>query len=102
MKSPIFCTHPQILLGRQIKENVVGRASGTHGGGENVYKVLVEKPEGKIRLVRPRRIWEVGIRMDFRQIGFGSVEWIHLAQHRDRWLALANTAMNLRVLAPRS
>jgi hypothetical protein len=40
--------------------------------------------------------------MDLRQTGFGSVEWIQLAQHRDRWLALVNTVMNLRVLAPRS
>jgi hypothetical protein len=67
-----------------------------------MYKVLVGKPEGKRPLGRPRRRWEDGIRMDLREIGWGSVEWIQLAQDRDRWLAIVNTVMNLRVLAPRS
>jgi hypothetical protein len=43
-----------------------------------------------------------GIRMDLREIGWGSVDWIQLAQDRDRWRAIVNTVMNLRVLAPRS
>jgi hypothetical protein len=58
------------------------------------------KPEGKRSLGRPRRRWENGIRMDLREIGRGSVDWIQLAQDRDRWRALVNTVMNLRVLAP--
>jgi hypothetical protein len=66
-----------------------------------VYRVLVGKPEGKRPLVRPRRRWENGIRMDLRKISWGSVEWIQLAQDRDRWRAFVNTVMNLRVLAPR-
>jgi hypothetical protein len=48
-------------------------------------------------LGRPRRRWEDNIKMDLREIGFGDVDWIHLAQDRDRWLALVNTVMNLRV-----
>jgi hypothetical protein len=72
------------------------------GEERNVYKVLIGKPEGKRPLRRPRRRWEDGIRMDFRKIGWGSVDWIQLAQDRDRWRALVNTAMNLRVLTPRS
>jgi hypothetical protein len=72
------------------------------GEERNVYKVLMGKPEGKRPLERPRRRWEDGIRMDLREIGWGSVEWIHLAQDRDRWRALVNTVMNFRVLAPRS
>jgi hypothetical protein len=68
----------------------------------NVYRVLKGKPEGKRPLGRPRCRWEDGIRMDFREIGCGSVDWIQLAQDRDRWWALVNTVMNLRVLAPRS
>jgi hypothetical protein len=44
--------------------------------------------------------WENGIRMDLREIGWGSVVWIQLAQDRDRWRALVNTVMNLQVLAP--
>jgi hypothetical protein len=72
------------------------------GEGRNVYRVLVGKPEGKRLLERPRRRWEDGIRMDLREIGCGGTGWIHLAQDRDRWRALVNTVMNLRVLAPQS
>jgi hypothetical protein len=72
------------------------------GEERKVYKVLVGKPEGKRPLGRPRRRWENGIRMDLREIGWGSVEWIQLAQSSDRWRAVVNTVMNLRVLAPRS
>jgi hypothetical protein len=67
-----------------------------------VYKALVGKPEGKTPLGRPRRRWEDGIRMDLRKIGWGSVEWIQFPQDRDRWQAVVNTVMNLRILAPRS
>jgi hypothetical protein len=67
-----------------------------------VYKVLVGKPEGKRPLGRPRRRWEDGFRMDLREIGWGTVDWIQLAQDRDQWRAFLNTVMNLRVLAPRS
>jgi hypothetical protein len=66
-----------------------------------VYKVLVEKPEGKRPLVRPRHRWENGIRMDFREIGWGSVQWIHLAQDRGQWQAVVNTVMNLQDMVPR-
>jgi hypothetical protein len=68
----------------------------------NVYRVLMRKPEGKRPLERPRHRWEDGIRMDLREIGWGSVDWIQLAQDRDQWQALVNTVMNLRVLVPRS
>jgi hypothetical protein len=67
-----------------------------------VYKVLMGKPEGKRPLERPRRRWEDGIRMDLREIGWRSVDWIQLAQDRDRWRAVVNAVMNLLVLAPRS
>jgi hypothetical protein len=67
-----------------------------------VYKVLVGKPEGKRPLERPRRRWEDGIRMYLREIGLGGVDWILLAQDRDRWRAVVSAMMNLRVLAPRS
>jgi hypothetical protein len=72
------------------------------GEERKVYRVLMGKPKGKRPLERPRRRWEDGIRMDLREIGWGSVDWIQLAQDRDRWRAVANTVMNLRVLAPRS
>jgi hypothetical protein len=71
------------------------------GEERNVYIVLMGKPGGKRPLGRPRRRWEDGIRMDLREIGWGSVDRIQLAQDRDRWRALVNTVMKLRVLAPR-
>jgi hypothetical protein len=54
------------------------------GEERKVYKVLVGKPEGKTPPRRPRRRWEDGIRMDLREIGLGGVDWIRLAQNRDR------------------
>jgi hypothetical protein len=72
------------------------------GEERNVYRVLVRKPEGKRPLGRPRRRWEVGIKMDLREIGWGGVEWIHLGEDRELWQAVVNAVMNLRVLAPRS
>jgi hypothetical protein len=72
------------------------------GEERKLCKVLVGNPEGKRPLGRTRRRLEVGIRMDLRETGWGSVEWIQLAQDRDQWRALVNTVMNLRVLAPRS
>jgi hypothetical protein len=72
------------------------------GEERKVYRVLVGKPEGKRLLGRPRRRWQDGMRTDLKEIGWGSVEWIQLAQDRDRWRAVVNTVMNLWVLAPRS
>jgi hypothetical protein len=61
------------------------------------YNILVGRPEGRRPLGRPRRRWEDNIKMDLGEIGFGDVDWIHLAQDRDRWRALVSTVMNLRV-----
>jgi hypothetical protein len=62
----------------------------------------VGEPEGKRSLERPRLRWEDGIKMDLKEVGWGGVEWIHLAQDRDRWRAVVNAVMNLGVLAPRN
>jgi hypothetical protein len=67
-----------------------------------VYNVLVGTPEGKRPLRRPRHRWEDGITLYLREIGWGGVEWIHLAQDRDQWQAVVNTVMNHQVLAPHS
>jgi hypothetical protein len=72
------------------------------GEYRKVYKVLVGKPEGKRPPGRPRRRWEVGIRMDLREIGLGGVDWIRLAQDRDWWQTVVCAVMNLRVLVPQS
>ena len=60
-------------------------------------RVLVGKPEGRRPLGRPRRRWEDNIRMDLREVGCGCVDWMELAQDRDRWHALVSAVMNLRV-----
>jgi hypothetical protein len=70
------------------------------GEERHVYRVLIGKPEGKRPLGRPRHRWKDGIRMNIREIGWGSVDWIQLAQDRVQWRALVNTVMNLRVPAP--
>jgi hypothetical protein len=62
------------------------------------YNILVGRPKGRRPLGRPRRRWEDNIKMNLWEIGFGDVDWIHIAQDRDRWRALVNTVMNLRVL----
>ena len=61
------------------------------------YRVLVGKPEGKRPLGRPRRRWVDNIRTDLQEVGFGFVDWIGLAQDRDRWRTLVSAVMNLRV-----
>jgi hypothetical protein len=72
------------------------------GEERKLYKVLVGKPEGKRPFGRPRWRWEDGIRMDRRRLASGGVDWIRLAQDRDRWRAVVSAVMNLRILAPRS
>jgi hypothetical protein len=67
------------------------------GEERSVCRVLVGKPEGKRPMGRTRRRWEDNIRMVFREVGCGGMNWIGLAQDRDRWRALVNAVMNLRV-----
>ena len=67
------------------------------GVGRGVYRVLVGKPEGKRPLGRPRRRWEDNIKMDLQRVGCGGMDWIELAQDRDRWWALVNAVMNFWV-----
>ena len=67
------------------------------GEGRVVHRVLVGKPEGKRPLGRPRRRWEDNIKMDLQEVGEGYGDWMALFQDRDRWRALVNTVMDLRV-----
>jgi hypothetical protein len=68
------------------------------GEERGVYRVFVGKPKGKRPLGRPRRRWVDNIRMDLRKVGCGHMDWIGLAQDRNRWRTLVSAVMNLRVL----
>jgi hypothetical protein len=74
----------------------MGRAYSMNGGEDDCILVIGGKPEGKRPLGRPRHRWVDDIKMDLREIGWGGMDWINLAQDRDQWRGLVNTAMNLR------
>ena len=84
---------------RVIKPRRMTRAGLVACMGEErgVYRVLVGKPEGTRPLGRPRSRWVDNIRMDLQEVGCGYVDWIGLAQDRDRWRTLVSAVMNLRV-----
>jgi hypothetical protein len=67
------------------------------GEGRGAYKILVGRPEGRRPLGRPRHRCEDNIKMDLQEVGWEGVDWIDMAQDRDRWRALVNMVMNLRV-----
>ena len=84
---------------RMIKSRRIRWAGHVACMGEErvVYRVLVGKPEGKRPLGRPRCSWVDNIRMDLQEVGCRYVDWIGLAQDRDRWWTLVNVVMNLWV-----
>jgi hypothetical protein len=75
----------------------MGGACSTNRGEEEHYRLLGE-PEGRRPLGRPRHRWLDNIRIDLVEVGWGDVDWVDLAQDRDRWRALVNSLLNLRVL----
>jgi hypothetical protein len=91
-----------VLLARyneddQVKKDGNGRSCSTNGEKMNACRILVGKREGKRPLGRLRRKWVDNIKVNHREIGWGGVDWIDVAQDRDQWRALVNTITNLRV-----
>jgi hypothetical protein len=82
-------------VGDKIENEMGGAHVARLRGG--VYRGLVGKPEGKRPLGRPRRRWEDNIMMDLQEVGCGGVDWIGLAHDRNRWRAIVNAVINLRV-----
>jgi hypothetical protein len=75
----------------------MGGPCSTKGEKRNVYRLLVGKPEGKRPLGRPKRRWVDNTRLDLGEVGLGDVDWIGLAKDRNRWRAVVNSVLNLRV-----
>jgi hypothetical protein len=82
-----------IKLRRMLQE---GHVAGI-GEGKNAYRISMGKPERKRPMGRPRRRWEDNVKMDLREIEWGSMDWIDLPQDRGQWGALVNTLMDLRI-----
>jgi hypothetical protein len=85
------------MLSISLNKYEMGRACSTNGEKRNAYRILVGKPEGKRPLGRLRRRCVDNIETDLREIGWGGMDWIDLAQDREQWRALVNIVKNLRV-----
>jgi hypothetical protein len=75
----------------------MGVANSVDGEGRGVYRVLLGKSDGKRPMGRSKRRWLDNIKMDLQEVGCGDMDWIGLAQDRDRWRAFVNSVMSLRV-----
>jgi hypothetical protein len=75
----------------------VGRVCSTYGGEARIIQDFSGKREGRRPLERPRRRWEKRIKMDLREVGWGGMDWINLAQVRERWRAVVNAVMNFQL-----
>ena len=84
----------QVIKSRRIRWTGHVACMGEERG---VYRVLLGKPEGRRPVGRPRRRWVDNIRTDLHEVGCGYMDWVGLAQYRDRWRTLVSVVMNLRV-----
>ena len=92
----LYCS-PNIVRVIKFEKNEMGGACSAYGDKRGIYRVLVGELEGRIPLGRPSRQWEDNIKMDIQEVGCGGMDWIELAQGRDRWRVLVTAVMKLRV-----
>ena len=98
---PVSCHRVGVRFKYSLQLSVLkqwGRYVARVGERKGAYRILVGKPEGRRPLGRTRRRWQDSIKMDLRDVGWGGMDWIDLAQDRDRWRAVVNAVMNLLVL----
>jgi hypothetical protein len=88
---------PSIIRIMKVRRMIWAGHVARMGAKRNAYRLLVGKPEGRRPLGRPRHRWLDNIRMELVEVGWHDVDWIGLAQDRDRWRALVNSVLNLRV-----
>jgi hypothetical protein len=99
-KKELYALYSSPIIIRVMKSRRLRWAEHVARIGErrSAYRALVGKPEGRRPLERPRRKWEDNIKMDRREVGWGGgMDWINLAQDKDRWRSLMNAVLNLRV-----
>jgi len=94
-----YCSPNVFFSCDTTEKNKMGGACSTYGERRDAYRDLVKKPEGKRPLGRPRRRGKYNIEMDLQEVGWG-MDWIELAQNRNRWRAVLNVVMNLGFYKP--
>jgi len=92
----LYCSHNIVRVIKSRRMRWAGHVARI-GEETGVYRVLVGKPEGRRPLGRPRYRWEDDIKMDLQEVGCGGMDWIEMAQDREKWRALVNAVMYLRV-----
>jgi len=92
-----FYCSPKIMRVIKSRRMIWAGHVACMGEEREVYRVLVGKPEGRRPMGRPRCRWVDNIRMDLQEVGCGYMDWIGLAQDRDRWQTLVSAVMNFRV-----
>jgi hypothetical protein len=96
IRSLLICTPHPIFFGDQMEKNKMDETRSHIGEGRGVYRVLVGKPEGKRPFGRLKHRWENNIKMDLQEVECGGMDWIELAQDREKWRELVNMVIKIQ------